>query len=797
MKSSPIPALAAAILLTAGTAGAAGGLTLAERGRVRCVVVAPGDWTNTVAVSKGLPKQAEQLLQSRRKLFQESVRDLAHYLGRMSRGEVPVVTAPPEDKDVIPVRVGAAAGAVFGPVGISKSGLFGFRIVADARRGIGLYGESEVGSSYAIYELLHRLGCRWYMPGELGEVVPVAGSLMVPEMDEKLAPATDARIFWQGGADFLRRNRMGRHDNTIWLAYGDGSFERFFSKADLEAHPEWRALRADGTPHPWALRPTHPEVAAFVADKILAQLDSVYEPMRKLGLRPGYSLTPGDGQVPTEDPLERPHDPEPRVWEGAAGRWSVTDRCILMITRIAEQVRKRYPDVAFGDQAYVNKSLPPARYPVPSDFRVVICPIDFNRFHPMNWPNHVNEDWLLKLVQGWNQAGAAIGAYWYGINLAEISAPCPFIAKWGADVALLLENGMTEWMPETMNGWDSMMPGYYLSLRMAFHAHEKPDEILADLWTRFYGAAAASMERYWTGIDQAYLAANEFAGSPYGYLKIFTPEVMAAARADLNAALSHCRTPIEYRRVKLIDESFTLFELYMKMRQDWASGRLARLQADYESWRGGVLDMVRRYRDPADATYVQGRHGNPAWSDSMYSRGYLDGARMEKEYARHSQPMLEWKWQHNPAEEAASLAWTDPAFDDQAWPVTHVVRDTWSSLGHHFTLTDRAAGKSGRMVYRASQRLRKLPEGKQAYLWIGATDGSVKLFVNGRHIPYVDPVKGNTQDTFNGYCKSASFNVTDALLDGGNQFTILAERNALNELGTGGLMGPVIVYRDR
>jgi len=32
---------------------------------------------------------------------------------------------------------------------------------------------------------------------------------------------------------------------------------------------------------------------------------------------------------------------------------------------------------------------------------------------------------------------------------------------------------------------------------------------------------------------------------------------------------------------------------------------------------------------------------------------------------------------------------------------------------------------------------------------------------------------------------------------GDNQFTILCERYRLNELGTGGLMGPVVIYREK
>ncbi len=47
------------------------------------------------------------------------------------------------------------------------------------------------------------------------------------------------------------------------------------------------------------------------------------------------------------------------------------------------------------------------------------------------------------------------------------------------------------------------------------------------------------------------------------HLGNWMPEVMQAARADIDQALDIARTVDEYRRVKLIDESFTLFELEM------------------------------------------------------------------------------------------------------------------------------------------------------------------------------------------------------------------------------------------
>lgn len=801
-KLAAVTSLAMLSVVVAGTGAGAADLRLADKGEARCVIVAPAGWTEDV---KGLPPElpptAARVLQERRSILRESVKDLALYLGKMSGTTIETVEGLTDKEKRLPLFIGAEAEKVFGPVGVSKGGLFGFRVVADPKRGIGLYGESELGTSYAVYELLHRLGCRWFMPTDLGEVVPELPRLSVPAMDEKIAPATIWRWRYSGGADFNRRNRLnGEQGPVVWLAQGDGSFQRFFTKEEVDAHPDWS--------YEGYLRLIHPEVADHIANKILAQLDKAYEPMRKYGLRPGYSIVPSDGQVPTEDPMARPYDPEPRVWEQAAGRWSVTDRCMVLHNRIAEKVRKKYPDVAFGDQAYVNKSLPPAKQKMPADFRIVICPIDFNRHHPMDWPNHPNGSTLRDLVQGWNKVGARINAYWYGINLAEISAPCPFITKWSHDLAILLENKVDEWGPEYMNGWESMMPAYYLSIRMMFHAQEKPEQILTELWTKFYGAAAEPMRRYWMGIDKAYLDANECSGSPFGYLRIFTPEVMKAARADIDAALAACRTPMEYRRVKLIDESFSLFELYMQMRHDWATAKLRNLAEDYESWRWGIRNMQREYRVPMAGGrysenaytgdgYIQGRHGNPAWSDGMYSLGYKDGARVEKDYARHGQPMLEWKWKHNQGPEADSLPWTKPEFSDKDWATTHIVRDTWSTLGHHFSLTDAPSGRSGRMAYRAAQKLPALPAGKKAFLWIGATDGSAKVFVNGTPIKYVTPDKGEVRDAFSGYCQSAQFDITAALKTGDNQFTILCERTGLNELGTGGLMGPVVLFREK
>jgi len=779
------------VVAAAMMAGSAFGrdVRLAHKGKARCVIVVPPGTMARADERRRIEgpysvREAEYL----RRLVRDSVADLALYLGKMSGTKIEIVEGLPARDRRVPIYVGSEAQKVFGPVGISKAKLYGFRVVA-RRKGVGLYGESGYGTSYAIYELLHRLGCRWYMPSELGDVVPDTPTLNVPAMDESLAPATEQRGMWQGGEDFKRRNRL----NGITVANGQLGLEQCISKEQLEAHPEWRMV-INGKPI-GLFRWTRQDVADAIAENIIKRLDKSYSA--------SISLTPGDYVLASDDPEERKYDPVPRVWEPAAGRWSVTDRLILLANRVAEQVEKKYPDVKFGVLAYVNYSMPPVKQDVHPNVVPVIAPIDFNRHHPMTWPNHPNEYWLRDMVEGWGKKSSRLGAYWYGMNLAELSAPNPFITKWGTDIPILLKNKLAYWTPETMGGWESMMPGYYLAIRMTFHPEETPEAILSDLYTRFYGAAAEPMGRYWHIMDRAWIDSGEYAGSFHGYLKIFTQEVLKPSRAAIDEALAKCQTIAEYRRVKLIDESLTLFELFMKMRRDWAAGRLAGLASDYDIWRSGIRDMVRRYRDPADSTYVQGRYGTLRYPDAFFAGAYRDASRMEREFARHASPMLEWKWKHNPGSEADSLPWTKPEYDDKDWPTTHVVRDTWSSLGHHNTMTDESAGRSGRMAYRITRRLGAVPEDKKAFLWIGSTDGKAKLFVNGRHVRYTVPQKtgqnekGDLIDAFSGYCRPALFDVTASLKAGDNQITVLCERTWLNELGTGGLMGPVVIYRER
>lgn len=753
---------------------------LAENGRSHCVIVAPSGsrvWEGSTKELIGWNPYSEET-ERRRRLLRDSIEDLAACLGKISGAKIEVVEAlVPGDKRV-PILIGSQAQKVYGPIGKTLAELYAFRVVANPK-GIGLYGESEYGTSYAIYELLHRLGARWYFPSELGETLPYTPKLTAPDMDLKLAPATEGRRMERRTADedFRRRNRM---NGT--LVASQHTLEGYITAEQRIAHPEWR-LVVNGQPHPTYLRWTRQDVADAIGDAIIKELDKAYEPT--------VSLSPGDYIVPTDDPEEMKHDPTPRVWEPAAKQWSVTDRLILLANRVAERVGRKYPKVRFGLLVYVNYSMPPAKYKVHPNIVPMIAPIDFNRQHPMNWPDHPNDSWLIEMVKGWGKASSGLSYYAYGMNLSEITAPNPFITKWGADIPIVLQNNTKFWAPETMGGWESMMPGFYLSTRITFHPEEKPEAILEEMWQRLYGHASQPMSRYWHRIDRAWIDAKEYSGGGFGYLRIFTPAVMKGARADIDEALSKVETVTEYRRVKMIAESFSLFELFMKMQQDWAEGRVSGLGKDLENWRSTLRFLRLTYKPQyAFDSGLALDYVNWFWGEA-----FDEATRKNRELEPLGPPLLKWAYEIDPEKKAEEWGWTKPEFDDTTWKTTEVVKETWSSLGQHNYM--------GRMAYRCSVQLAALPTGKKAYAWIGSFDGRVKLFVNGTHVKYVVPEKnrqnekGDIIDAPSGFGKPATFDVTQFLKPGTNQITILADRNWLNEVGTGGLMGPVLFLREK
>ncbi len=766
-----------AVLLIATSAHAAP-LAIVQNGQARAAVFVPARLMDDAKKNPELDGQWHSLKsEDMRRRLRESVKDFAAVIERISGARVDIVVGKPAANDQrIPILIGELAAERFGKPLKSFPYGQGFRIVVKDGA-LGLAGESDLATSYALYTLLDQLGCRWYMPSSMGEVLPQMKTIAIAEQDISTGPYTTYRGLWFTTSEFARRNRMG----GMQLAAGH-ALEATVPKELRKTNPEIRAI-INGKADDFRVKWTHPLVAKAISESILSQLSK--DPSLKT-----FSLSPDDG-LGWDESDDAKHDAGD--FDPSIQIISKTDRLMVLANRVGASVAAKHPEVRLGILAYADYTRAPVREKLHPIVVPQIAPITYARAHLMNDDGEPNNKALRNIVESWGKAAPATSYYFYGWFLAEPSAPNPLIAKWSSDIPYVYAKGNCRyWQPETQPNFESCMHALYLGLRLAWDPTQKPAAIVDELHQKFYGSAAAPMAAYWHYIDEVWWGTPDYSGCGFGYMRRWTPERLQKARALMNAASAATRTPAEKDRIGLANESLRLFELFMKLRCDQAEGRFANLAADAEGWRTQVSAAAERYKD--QLTFCKTNYAPKTLSANyfaeFYEKTYKDATRVAKEFAVLTAPPVRlWKYQPDPGKKGEKAGWMRREFDDAAWRNTDVCVETWSTLGQHNYM--------GALWYRAAVKLPAIPPGKKTHLWIGSTDGRVKVWINGKHVPYVNEKKEKA-DSFTGYCQPASFDVTNVVLPGvENQISLLCTREFLNELGTGGLLGPVVMYREK
>jgi hypothetical protein len=223
----------------------------------------------------------------------------------------------------------------------------------------------------------------------------------------------------------------------------------------------------------------------------------------------------------------------------------------------------------------------------------------------------------------------------------------------------------------------------------------------------------------------------------------------------------------------------------MKIHRNLADGQWGQLQSDTDRWQF-VWEYMRGEYAPQSAFSPYGA----SYFNTFSSPLVKDATRLATTCKVTTRPLRQWRYMADKDGQGEKQGWNKPEFDDKGWKVTDPCVATWSSLG----LFDYFSS----VWYRAKVVVPAVPAGKKVFLWIGGTDGNTKLFVNGQHVPFIN-AKGEAVPEHGGYCDPVSFDITKVVKPGAeNHFALFCTRWAsyINELGTGGLMGPLVVYHE-
>jgi tetratricopeptide (TPR) repeat protein len=220
-----------------------------------------------------------------------------------------------------------------------------------------MWDQDERGSFNAVCGFLMNLGVRWYLPGELGEVLPVLKTIPLPKLDETVRPDFEQRRFSYHGGVHGRNNamwfmRLGVRDPYgIQDAHG---LDTMTNHAEVfAAHPEWFAMYGGRRRfEPGAVNQlcySNEELFQESVRYVRAQFDHFKMSMVSVMPPDGYTAICQCDKCNGKDSPERDQG-------GLA-----SDYVWGFVNRVAKEVRKTHPHGKVLNCAYGIYSLPPLK----------------------------------------------------------------------------------------------------------------------------------------------------------------------------------------------------------------------------------------------------------------------------------------------------------------------------------------------------------------------------------------------------------------------------------------------------
>lgn len=442
-------------------------------------------------------------------------------------------------------------------------------VIQSEAEGVKLYGENDRGTLYAVYQWLKQQGCRWYFPGELGEIVPQRKDLDREVGRFESTPVFQVReidkiqskdVSDEQAMNWAARNRLNRqfslHRNFKEVAKRG----RFVSWHRLAHNYEW-VLPVDKyfttNPDYYALYhgrrvplgmeqanicTTHPEVIEIFAREIGNWFDTHPEGTV-------FPLSPPDGLVRWCECEKCIALGGENFTPGEAG--SMTRRQLQFVNAVARLVKKTHPEAVILLLPYQNYHTPVDDIELEPNIVVQVARTG-DLLRPVT-----NATPFGKTFRRWNADGI-----WDYALLADGDPKMPFpIARSLAETIQWMgpENSRYYFIQATASIRHNPLP-YWLIAELTWDPTLNIDDLIDQFCTDLYGNAGDTMQQYWNLLESS---ARESSWKPEFWRDLTSPpstwisdDLITKASALLDAADKSASTDKQKARISLARESF-------------------------------------------------------------------------------------------------------------------------------------------------------------------------------------------------------------------------------------------------
>ncbi len=715
--------------------------------------------------------------------------ELREHLALVGKGELEVREVAPEDA-MAAARTVRDAGKT--PIVIGSPALDAELVAAIKERGdavesfalrvedgiVTIVGLSPKGALNGVYELLEQLGFRWFMPGEIGRVVPDGTDFSLAAQETVQVPSFEAR----------------------WL------------HGTAMSHPVWqRRTRQGGFFVPAA----HGGVPRDVTDvdAIQSRADRIAESLQNRDPDRTDPMIVGIG------PPDRPRwfeDNEASLaldaddYDPFLGSVSRTDRLMWHYNQILERVDEQVPDakVRIVFYAYHSYFRPPVRKDE-VDSRIVpaFAPITLCRVHGMGQEICPEKMYYSDLMKGWSEAVPVIYKRGYYFNLACPGIPFSMVHRLRREIPIAHTLGVAGFRQEVIPKWGSESPSLYVAARLMWDHETDVDALLADFYEKFFGPASEPMRDYLEMMDAALRDTDHHAGCSFDVIQWYPTELLARANALLNTALEITGDDIHGERVLVFRQTFDFMEALIHMLKYRAAHHYVAAQGELDRMRE-LIGVLNAYNPPML---------HPRYSASYLNRFFALTTEQAYERVTDGNQLVAgldnvWMFRIDPDDEGEAAGWYRADFEideddiadeigygqpdaqeisaagegtvsdviqlvEEPWQRVRTSTITWDALGLRYY-------KERPAWYIQSVRIPQEAAGETVYLWFGGVDDQARVWVNGHEV-----------GTGRGAFRPFEFDVSDAIRPGAdNRVAVQIINRGLSELGTGGIMAPAMFY---
>jgi len=595
------------------------------------------------------------------------------------------------------------------------------------------------GNLYAAYAFLEKLGCRWYFPGEWGEVIPEKKTVAVPELDVRSKPDFALRCIWLDGRwgwvsgpdkedqiDWCLRIGFSTHHLGMEGMYpvpGDGSLARFLPPAKYaESHPEWYAMDEGGKRHVTPKSNNAHTMLCLSNDEMVAEY--VKNVKAHLADKPGplgIGISPPDG-VPYCYCEECKKASQNFNYPRYAHRTMQTEE----VCEFANKVAATFPDKLFAVAGYALRDIAPQGVKPLPNVAVLQAPISCCVLHPNNDPSCWRRQEFVKNLKRWKSLSDHVWLYDYtpGLLVSQFQ-PERDAANFAINAKIYKEIGIKgfsrEGQPSMMASWIS----YYTAAKLMWDVDSDLDAIKKDFYNTFFGPAAGPhVQAWWDACEEQLLKSTVHVHEAWLVNHLYTAEFSRSIHKHVEAARQAKMTPAQRKR-------FEVFELIVENFENSTQMDEAVKNLDYKEAAACAERMLDARNEINKTSLFLVRKQAQTKTYRMFTLGRK--LHYEKLLAQTDgttgemvAPLpLVTKFKRDPFNVGITSEWYQPDFDDKGWGTKNTFY-TWDQqdepedmVGHDYdghgwyrTVVDVPAKFNGREVRFTGEAI------NEAWVWV-------------------------------------------------------------------------------